>query len=840
MKMTPDAATSVANQANARTLRNKLHPAVVLSHFKHEPEIVGRLRLSYTSPFREDANPSLDVFRSRSDEWRVGDFAEGWQGSVLDLVMRFKPDWQLDQALELCRMLYAHQLMSDISYETFNRSTKTFRWPNPKHDDASAVRWHHYYSMTHPCLPPVGYLRTQFNIIVMANETVWCPYNDIDNQVIGYKTLSRSGGKRAGVGSKMALYAGNGSIARLIHSNEPVIICEGESDTWVMDYLYGDEYIVVGFAGANQNVQEILGVYEDSVWSNRHVSIVFDGDAAGTSGRAEVARWLYNKNATVTLTPLPDDKDVADLQEKDIRHVVGEWQMPYGEPQKVVEVGNCYRRLTADGSSGTEISNWVIDIKRFLIGADSESWAIEGVLVPTNRTVIIHSSTFRSVQKLIDWSQRHTRQFFGNTTDAQKLGSYLLDQATLSPVGRMTTRIGLHRGDFVWPEGCIGDQQWRYIPTETGLIMDDSYVSLPSRLTDASVVQVLKNISSLHIPQVTMPMMAWFGVAPLRPIMREFPVLHISGTSGSGKTTLVDVMQYILSGSRISSNLTTTTPYAISAHFMASNAFPIWFDEYRLGARDDAKKTLDQLLRDTYTGQVSTKGSMNNNRAEVTRILTDTPVIITGEDTLSEKSHVDRSIIINLPMKGKNRESLKFFEWCQPIAYRYLQWLHSNGFTADQVLLPDIDYADELSPRQKHNFQVLQYGYNLLSHFVYDIQRDVEDKWRLPPLSWDLVLHDAKIAIQENPILELIRWAYEAKEDAVFSIEEEDSLAISPIELMRIQNAPWGPKLPLPFEKHTALGRWLEDHLNAKKERVFVSGKQRRVYVVSYDEVMNE
>ena len=368
--------------------------------------------------------------------------------------------------------------------------------------------------------------------------------------------------------------------------------------------------------------------------------------------------------------------------------------------------------------------------------------------------------------------------------------------------------------------------------------MDDSYIHLPASSTDASVIKDLQNLSSLHIPEVTMPMLSWFAVAALRPIIREFPVLHVSGTSGSGKTTLVQTMQYIFSGSMISSNLTTTTPYAISAHFMASNAFPVWFDEYRLGARDDAKKTLDQLLRDTYTGQVSTKGAMNNNRAEVTRILTDTPIIITGEDTLSEKSHVDRSIIINLPMNGKNREALNYFEWEAPKAHRYLKWLHANDFT-NEIKLPAINYADELSPRQKHNFQVIQCGYNLLQDYVYDLQRDKANKWELPALSWDLILSDAKQATEENPILELIRWAYESEDKAVFAVEEENQLAISPIELMRIQNAPWGPKLALPFEKHTAFGRWLEDHLNAKKDRVFHMGKQRRVYVVDYDKVMS-
>ena len=309
---------------------------------------------------------------------------------------------------------------------------------------------------------------------------VWAPYYNQDSEIVGYKTLSKSGGKRAGAGSKMTLYGSREHLRLLREDTEPVIICEGESDTWVMTYLYGDNYTVVGFPGANQNIQELLGTYDPSVWLERDISIVFDGDAAGTSGRTQVAEWLTARGADVSITPLPDNKDVADMQEKDIRDLFDKWQMPFGESQKIVRVGNLYRRLTSDNQSGAEITNWAIDIERFLIGESSDTWAVEGRIAPTGRKVTITGSHFRSVQKLIDWSQSNARQFFGNTTDAQKLGSYLLNEATMKPVGRMTTRVGLHRGDFVWGNGSIGDQEWRYIARETGIKIDSSLTVLPA------------------------------------------------------------------------------------------------------------------------------------------------------------------------------------------------------------------------------------------------------------------------------------------------------------------------------------------------------------------------
>ena len=191
-------------------------------------------------------------------------------------------------------------------------------------------------------------------------------------------------------------------------------------------------------------------------------------------------------------------------------------------------------------------------------------------------------------------------------------------------------------------------------------------------------------------------------------------------------------------------------------------------------------------------------------------------------------------------MEGKNPEALDQLEWETSIAYSYLSWLHREYLT-ESVTLEQADLPDHLSPRQKHNFNVLNYGYTLLEGFVNYLCEDSDQEYTLPPRSWELALQDAQVAASENPIVELIRWAYESNHDAVFQHpNDETKLAISPIELMRIQNAPWGPKLPLPFEKHTAFGRWLEDHLQGDKDRVFYDGKQRRVYVVDYHEVINE
>lgn len=841
------AAGLVAGQANAKRLRRVLNPTLVFAHFGHFPEVVGRQRVHYINPFRNDTRPSMDVwFDFNINEWRIGDFAEDFQGSALDIILRFREDFSIADATELARILYVQQLVEGAPYEMQPvESTTEFRWPNPKHDDAVARRWHYHYSRSHPSLPPVGFLRTHFGIVIMPNEMVYTPYYDVNDEIVGYKTLSRSGGKRAGTGSRHCLYGTRRALRMFNDTSYPIILCEGESDTWVMEYLYGVDYVVVGFPGANVNIETVLGEFPGDTFSGRNIIMCFDGDAAGTSGRVEVANWLHRKGAHVSIIPMPNGRDIGDLQTDDIHELFINWQMPYGEQQRVIRVQNAYRRLGNTGTPGGELSNWAINIDTFLIGDDSEEFAIRGRLQPTGRKVTITSSEFRSAQKLIDWSQKHARQFYGTTQDAQKLGSYLLDQATLVPVGRITTRVGLHRGDFVWADGHLGANDWNYVPRPTGLSLrgDQTWVKPRSK---AQALHTLRLLADLHDPQVVMPMLAWMAVAPLRPLFRQFPILHLSGTSGSGKTTLTQVIMTMFSGSSITSNLTTTTPFAISAHFMCSNAFPIWFDEYRPGARDDAKKSLDQLLRDTYTGQVSTKGAMNNNKAEVTEILTDSPVIVTGEDTLSEKSHVDRSIIINIPPEGKNELVLSELDFETPLAHAYLHWLYVNNLTL-KVELPELDFDTEgLTNRQIVNFRVLQYGYHLLQGFALYLSTSTNQDgsehritdWVLPDRSWDLVLKSAIVASEENPILELLRWGYEYNQDAVVDLGP-NLIGISPVEVMRLQNASNGPQLPIPFSRHSALTRWVEDNLNGEMRSVNHMGRSRKMIVVPRDELFD-
>jgi hypothetical protein len=107
-------------------------------------------------------------------------------------------------------------------------------------------------------------------------------------------------------------------------------------------------------------------------------------------------------------------------------------------------------------------------------------------------------------------------------------------------------------------------------------------------------------------------------------------------------------------------NLTTTTPYGVDSMIGSTVGFPVWFDEYRGGAREDSMGRLRQMLRDAYNGQTSMKGGMTANATELTEVSTWAGIVVSGEMGTQETSLRDRCLMIDLDKDGKNRRA---WEW---------------------------------------------------------------------------------------------------------------------------------------------------------------------------------
>ena len=150
---------------------------------------------------------------------------------------------------------------------------------------------------------------------------------------------------------------------------------------------------------------------------------------------------------------------------------------------------------------------------------------------------------------------------------------------------------GLHGSAFVWPGGRAGESSLVYSPPQHDVHLEDR-LRLPNAEFTALQVSTLRK---LHRQDVMDPVLGWLAAAPLRSLLPSFPSLAVTGSSGSGKTTLLSTVLSAFSGADITTNLTSTTKHALASFMACTNAFPVWFDEYRPGARKDTQMALDQL-----------------------------------------------------------------------------------------------------------------------------------------------------------------------------------------------------------------------------------------------------
>lgn len=516
-----------------------------------------------------------------------------------------------------------------------------------------------------------------------------------------------------------------------------VILCEGESDAWCASAVLRDRMDVLALpAGASGAIKP--------VWlerfKNRHVIIAFDGDIAG---RRAARRW-YDKlkpvATAVRVASLPDGEDLAGTH--DLVNVVNDAVFVPPLVGAVEVTDEVYVRLGPNGH--TEVASWSLNAYREL-EYENGSKAYEGRVL--GKPVVLTATDCRADGAITDWSIANGVTWRGVKRDAQDILGLLGADGPFLARGKGTTKIGWHEGNFVWPEGRIGPDYWRW--TEPLASVPHNNLKIQTGPWDRNVMQVMFN---LHLPGVMSPILAWLAVAPLRSLFQTFPFLTVTGTSGSGKTTLMDAVLTAF-GWKIGTTLTATTPHAVHAHMSATNGIPVWFDEFRYGARKDSLLTLEQSIRDAYNGSPSMKGGANDmNKQAITASVPTAPIIITGENAFSETSHIGRMIPINLPSRGRQPESLAQLRLLETAGFghAYLTWLvtaYANG-TLPSLVVTETD-------RVTTNLEILGVGWLLLDAFW----RETTGESGLPAPDWSLIEHTIATSLATDPIAEALAWA---------------------------------------------------------------------------------
>lgn len=779
-------------------------------------------------PFHEDRNPSFDVFGEHLERW--GCWPCGIGGDVLDLVERL---WRIerfvhvkDKAAELLNL----QISSGWSGPTTGAAKQPFdrdvaRELIMSSQMEAATDWMAVFSDLVGARPRLADadpedLRAAFRLGSYRGAVV-VPYYAQDLTLVAYKQRRPGEKIMAAPGTEFTdiLYG-----EWLDDGTKPVLLCEGESDVWAAWNAVGDRYAVLGLP---------TGVGRPPVQANRlagrEVVLAFDGDEAA---RQSLVRWyeaLKTQDCTVRIATMPDDLDLASVA--DIAEIVDS-SLSIPSPVTLIDLRaeGIWRIPRTDKQEPVQLSNFSLLPTRQLVGTEEvDAW--ECSVLPADEPVVLSTVDMASKNRLIAWSGRHGGSWFGTDTDAQYLQAWLQSVRPFLAQGRTTTVAGLHDEQFVWPGGSIGKDHWVYSPGANDVELHRYIQHLHGG--EFHFWEQFAMLRALHSPEVMDPILAWLAIAPLRSLVAPFPTLAVMGSSGTGKTTLLETVLHHFTGTTISVNLTSTSRFAISSFASATNAFPVWFDEYRPGAASDAILALDQIVRDSYNGHGSAKGGMGDHWAQVKLSKAEAPLIVSGEDAFQETSHVERIVPVYLTTKGRNSDILQQVQqwpghgWAM-MWLRALQWGLQTGDIPSLSVQPV--EVPGLAPRMQTNLGVLRRGWDLLEHFGQ--RMGAPD---FPEPNFDGVIRAWTADAKTDPIREAILWALDEPDASEYVTLADDRIHIRIVNFVE----ECGRRFKLPGGSK-AIKRHLIDQLDAQPDRAYFHGTRARTYSISSATILSE
>lgn len=266
-------------------------------------------RLTSLCPFHPDNTPSFDVYDWHGTQ-KWGCWACGIGGDVLDLIQQFWPVLSFPRAKEAALNLIA--AMKKASWT--GPSVRPRRPWDPI--AAGALLARASFDGVDEFVAKKGYpfsaqwLSAAFGVRRVGQELL-IPFWGSERALVALKHRPVAGGRPVSMAGSML--SGNFYGEWLpwptgSQGARGVILCEGESDTWIAHYHFGREWIVRGLpsgaASSTASAQRLAGYY---------VMTAFDGD---TAGRDATARWheaLSAAGCTVSQWNMPDGMDLAGL-----------------------------------------------------------------------------------------------------------------------------------------------------------------------------------------------------------------------------------------------------------------------------------------------------------------------------------------------------------------------------------------------------------------------------------------------------------------------------------------------------------------------------------------------
>ncbi len=573
----------------------------------------------------------------------------------------------------------------------------------------------------------------------MLGNRILAPYYDEDG-AYAYKT------REVGLSSKWFAASGSRFSNLYAESNgevgSSVVIVEGESDTWCTSYALRDrpDFCVRGLpTGVGSRI-------EAAEFTGRNVVLAFDGDKAGRSALRKWYNALQGVASEVSVIPLPDGFDLSRvpsvIETLDRARLVP----PYSGRVRLSTV-------FVAGKEGEEkaLCNWGFTPDRELRGEDSVAY--EGTITTTGERAVLTARNLANRSAVVKWSSEHGLGWHGSDQDAQQVLMWLENEGPFLSPGKMTGVLGLHEKNFVLADRTIGPDYWKYVSEKARIPLEEFNL-----IRKGEGLNVLSPMLGLNSLDVVSPVIAWLAAAPIRSLLREFPVLAVTGSAGTGKTVMIEYFCKAFSGGFVGTSLSGTTPYAISAFVGGTNGIPVWFDEARAGIRQDTKDHMAQVLRAAYSGQTTHKGSVASGSLALDSYTALAPIIVSGEDSFTETSHTERMILVQMPREGKNPKALEALKSAIPSGFAndYLNWIVRNLQNDELTAVQNYEAGpSNLASRQRLGVGVLDLGWRLLGWFL----NDYAPNYVLPKPDWSRIIEEADRANSTDPFKESIIWS---------------------------------------------------------------------------------
>jgi len=410
-----------------------------------------------------------------------------------------------------------------------------------------------------------------------------------------------------------------------------------------------------------------------------------------------------------------------------------------------------------------QVATFIFNPEKLLRSQDSSEDAFLGSIKTENNTwdgIILPRSAFSSLTSFMKYMTVMEWQWLGSEHETKQYLLYLMDKCKQNDVSDAisTYVVGRHK-DYWVTKTLTLDAARTYEASESPYLYADrknrrknTVDTVPSTVytfpDDAEYLELLKAMSSrlglTNKSTAIIPMLGWFAAATVKELFHlaeiRFPILNIFGTMGSGKTSIINnVLMRLVGITDAHTNSSSTTRFVLRMLLSQTNALPVTFGEYR-ESTIDAKSDLHGLLRMLYDTGMDSRGHADQSTETY---LLEAPVIVDGEDALSDPALKQRSIIINLHPEDVQEGTLHYGMYKELVEYNLADFA---GYFIQHTLRYDVDdvvdiytrafaetqktFPSSLPDRVRNNIAVASCGMHILNaHFqAYDVA----------PIAWSM------------------------------------------------------------------------------------------------------